>query len=403
MSIFPFPHTASIIRYLTLALAILATTGLRAQHSKQNATPIEVNFLLNYYDQDGNHSAVTGGSGTEKLEDRASKIIVHLPLDSSSSLETAVGINYYTSASSDNINSNRSSASSDDFRAEWLIRYAETLPTRHQVYGFQFSGSSETDYISIGAGVDWSMSSQDQNRWIQAAVNGYYDTWMPIFPDELRQAAGDLISSYHRHTYSFSTTIVQILNRRTQLSLNAELIQQWGLLSTPFHRIYFSDFNGSGLEQLPDRRTKFPIAMRLHHFFGDHILIRLQYRFYIDSFDITAHTFNLETPLKLTNTFSLYPFYRFHSQLAAQYFQEHGEHQSGNRYGTSDYDLSRFHSHKSGLGLRYSPLYGIAQTGIPLSKVQLILKECHIRYATYSREDGLEAYTVSLNLGWILQ
>ena len=40
----------------------------------------EVDFLLSYYKQDGIHSAVSGGSGTENLTDITAAIVVAMPL-----------------------------------------------------------------------------------------------------------------------------------------------------------------------------------------------------------------------------------------------------------------------------------------------------------------------------------
>ena len=54
---------------------------------------IDVNFLMSYYEQDGIHSAVTGGVGTEELEDFASMLIVNIPLDSSKTLTMRGGAN----------------------------------------------------------------------------------------------------------------------------------------------------------------------------------------------------------------------------------------------------------------------------------------------------------------------
>jgi hypothetical protein len=64
----------------------------------------EVDVLLSYYNQDGVHSAVNGGIGSEKLSDIASNIVVAVPLNDDDVLTFDVGISAYTSASSSNIN-----------------------------------------------------------------------------------------------------------------------------------------------------------------------------------------------------------------------------------------------------------------------------------------------------------
>jgi hypothetical protein len=52
----------------------------------------EVDVLLSYYNQDGVHSAVNGGIGSEKLSDIASNIVVAVPLNDDDVLTFDVGI-----------------------------------------------------------------------------------------------------------------------------------------------------------------------------------------------------------------------------------------------------------------------------------------------------------------------
>ena len=72
--------------------------------SKVKLEDIEVNFLYSYYKQDGNHSPVTGGRGTEKLDNNAPSLNINIPIDSSRSINIDGGVDFYSSASSDNIN-----------------------------------------------------------------------------------------------------------------------------------------------------------------------------------------------------------------------------------------------------------------------------------------------------------
>src|SRR5258706_9631678 len=86
----------------------------------------EVNFVSGYYNQDGNHSAVTGGIGTEKLTDIANTIDLKLSKLNSKgnkhSLSFELGVDTYTSASSDNI-SPLTSASRHDTRIYPSLSY----------------------------------------------------------------------------------------------------------------------------------------------------------------------------------------------------------------------------------------------------------------------------------------
>ena len=99
--------------------------------------------------------------------------------------------------------------------------------------------------------------------------------------------------------------------------------------------------------------------MRGSYFMGDRVILRTFYRFYVDSWGMTAHTFSLEVPIKITPFVSLSPFYRFNSQSAVRYFASYMQHDPNATYYTSDYDLSAFQSHFGGMGVRFSPPEGI--------------------------------------------
>src|SRR5687767_13606680 len=91
----------------------------------------EVNFVSSYYHQDGNNSAVTGGNGTEKLSDFATTIDVKFSRydlrKRKHTLTGELGIDVYSSASSDKIDPNTiSSASSGDVRVYPSLTYAIT-------------------------------------------------------------------------------------------------------------------------------------------------------------------------------------------------------------------------------------------------------------------------------------
>jgi hypothetical protein len=81
----------------------------------------EINLVSSYYVQNGEHAAVTGGIGTQKLHDIANTVEVNLIRynrhAAKQSLAISLGIDYYTSASSDMIDLQaNSSASHADLR-----------------------------------------------------------------------------------------------------------------------------------------------------------------------------------------------------------------------------------------------------------------------------------------------
>ena len=96
-----------------------------AYQMRGNDKAIDVDFLTSYYHQDGNNSAVQGGVGREELIDVANILVVNIPLDSIRSISATVGADFYSSASTDMIDANLSSASIKDLRAYASLGYQQ--------------------------------------------------------------------------------------------------------------------------------------------------------------------------------------------------------------------------------------------------------------------------------------
>src|SRR3954452_18692297 len=151
----------------------------------------EVNFVSGYYHQDGNNSAVTGGIGSEKLTDFANTIDLKLSKYDAKLrkriLGVEVGVDHYTSASSDKIDPRTvSSASMSDTRFYPSVSYNIQNEKKGTDFGLNASYSKEFDYTSYGAGVNFTKSSKDKNREFTAKLQAYFDTWKVIYPYELK-------------------------------------------------------------------------------------------------------------------------------------------------------------------------------------------------------------------------
>ncbi|MCJ8166779.1 DUF3570 domain-containing protein [Pontibacter sp. E15-1] len=390
---------------LALAFFLVATAafGQEGNSAKrvQQLPPSDVNILASYYSQDGNHSPVTGGIGTEELTDFTPTIIVNVPLDTVTNLNVNFGMDYYTSASTDRIDFNVSSASSSDTRTHINVGLSRRNSVRRTIKSITVGGSTEYDYQSLSLGLGWSQESRDGNRELSVGGQVYFDTWKLIYPIELR-GQGSLVDTDKRQSYNFSATLSQVISKRLQGSISADLVYQTGLLSTPFHRVYFREQQTVQVEQLPDSRLKYPIGLRLNYYVSDLITMRLFYRFYADSWGLIGNTAEVEVPFKIGPFFSIYPFYRYHTQKAADYFAAFKEHSLSEEFYTSDYDLSNFNSQKLGLGVRYSPLFGIAKFGLPFTSNSTQLKSIDLRAGRYWRSDGLTSMIFSTDFGFTI-
>jgi hypothetical protein len=127
----------------------------------------EVNFVSGYYHQNGNNSAVTGGIGTEKLTDFANTLDVQFSKYGKSGRKNTylfeLGVDHYTSASSDKIDpSTISSASMQDTRIYPSLNWTSSNEKIGNSFGFTGSYSHEFDYQSFGAGFNLTRLSKDK-------------------------------------------------------------------------------------------------------------------------------------------------------------------------------------------------------------------------------------------------
>lgn len=428
----------------------------------------EVDFMASYYNQDGTHSAVSGGIGSEKLTDVASNIVVSMPLNDDDVLTVDLGLSAYTSASSSNINPFESTktgannptpwqassgASGNDQLVSAVANYTHNSDDRNFIWNADLSFSNEYDYTSVGFGGGVSKLFNNKDTEISVKANAYIDQWRPIYPKELDQYAiygsnfqnqGEMngvtildqngqpssgylpskfqtLTSVNRNSYSVSFAFSQIVTKKFQFSVFFDLLQQQGLLSTPYHRTYFADnqhyyigqpqyineytsHNNGGvyeladdIERLPDTRFKIPIGARFNYYINERFIVRTYYRYYTDDWNLTANTFNIEIPIKITERFTAYPMYRYYSQTQSKYFAPYQTHLSTEQYYTSDYDLSTFNADQYGFGVSYTDLFTSTKV------FSFGLKNIDFRYNHYIRSDGLTANIATIGFKFIFE
>lgn len=350
----------------------------------------EINLVSSYYRQDGDNAAVTGGVGSEKLTDISNAIDLRLikygKTGKKHSWDLEVGVDHYTSASSDMIDmSANTSASSEDTRFYPSIHYTVENEAKGNTFSVGISSSTEFDYQSFGGNVSYSKKTKNRNGEFTAKFQAYLDQVKMVLPVELRTGEG--YGTESRNTFAGSLSYTQVVNKNLQLAFLADVISQSGFLSLPFHRVYFDD-GSVHQEKLPDSRLKIPLGIRASYFVGDSFIIRGYYRFYTDDWGLNSHTVDLEVPVKLSSVFSLSPFYRYYTQSEINYFKGYRLHTASEEFYTSNFDLSKFDSNFMGMGLKYTPLKGV-----------LGLKHFHtveLRYGHYSRTTNMVSDIISI-------
>lgn len=388
-------------RIFITGFALLGLFRLNAQTKPSDSTGYkstklkieEVNLVSSYYKQNGDNAAVTGGIGSEELTDISNAIDVKLvrygATGKKHTFDAEIGVDHYTSASSDMIDlSANSSASSGDIRFYPSLNYTMENEAKGNTLGVGISSSTEFDYQSFGGNVSYSKKTKDRNGEFTAKFQAYLDQVKMILPIELR-AGGGYGGTESRNTFAGTLSYSQVVNRNFQLMFMADVITQSGYLSLPFHRVYFTD-GSVHQENLPDTRLKIPLAVRGSYFLGDNFIIRGYYRFYTDDWGLKSHTADLEVPVKLSPVFSLSPFYRYYTQSAVKYFKGYEQHTGAEEFYTSNYDLSKFDSSFFGMGMKFTPLKGV----FGLKHFNTI----EIRYGHYTRTTNMVSNIISINI-----
>jgi hypothetical protein len=231
------------------------------------------------------------------------------------------------------------------------------------------------------------------------------DTWKLIYPIELRNDPSfKELDKKNRNSYSLGLNFSQILSKNIQGSLSLDVIQQQGLLSTPFQRVYFADVADSfresfhladDIERLPDSRFKTAIGGRLNFYINESFVLRTYYRYYFDDWGIASHTASLEVPIKITDKFTLYPSYRFYNQTAADYFNTYNTALSTDEFYTSDFDLSQYDANQFGFGINYTDIF------TKLHIAQFGLKSVDVKYNYYKRNTGLSSSIITAGFKFV--
>lgn len=476
-----------------LLLSLLFSTFAFAQEGdslanfkKRVLESTEVDFLASYYKQDGDHSAVSGGIGSEELTDITSNIVVAMPMNDDDVLTIDLGISAYSSASSSNINPFNSTgasggggedepgdddnggagtgpygtpwqASSGASKSDQLLaitaNYSHSSDSRNFIWNADVSFSNEYDYTSVGFGGGIASLFNDKNTELSIKANVYLDQWRPIYPTELHEysiygsnflnqgyfsgvsvwdqngqsttnylpSAFETVSKVNRNSYSASFGLSQVLTKKLQFSVFFDILQQQGLLSTPYHRIYFADKENyyigqpqyidnyespsnigvyklaDDIERLPDTRFKIPLGARLNYYINERMVLRTYYRFYTDNWDVQSHTASIELPVKISDRFTIFPMYRYYTQIASKYYAPYETHLSTEEFYTSDADLAEFDANQYGFGVSYTDIF----TGGKIWKFGL--KNVDFRFNHYERSDNLSANIATIGFKFIMQ
>ncbi|MBR7799305.1 DUF3570 domain-containing protein [Undibacterium fentianense] len=182
-----------------------------------------------------------------------------------------------------------------------LTRYYE-----NSSYTLGLNYSHEEDYISKGLMFQANFSSVDRNTTYAFAAG----------------ASNDVINPANQLVQNEKKTVRDVLLSVSQVLTPVDIVQ----LGIGFSRGrgYFSDPYKVFDERPRERDNKTWNLRWNHHWDALDASTRFAYRYYLDSWGIKAHTFNLDYVQNLSNDWTLTPSLRLHSQTAADFYVDAG-------------------------------------------------------------------------------
>ncbi len=238
----------------------------------------------------------------------------------------------------------------------------------------QVSYSAESDYVSRGASLGYSLDLNEKNTTLNF---GWSHDWDRIDGGVLRK------TYKHKNTDDFIIGLNQLLSPTTVLTVNFTYGHAQGYLDDPYRSVYFNGYpqdydpaNPNAVvlynhgESRPSQKDKYVAYVSLSQFFTPaNGSAEISYRFYHDTFGVNAQTVTVAWFQKIGRRIVVSPSFRYYYQTAASFYATQftgdptlpaGEilpdgsvNPALPAYFSSDYRLSEFQSFSFGINVSY--------------------------------------------------
>ncbi len=243
-------------------------------------------------------------------------------------------------------------------------RYAESI-TGNFKFGShtlspQFAYSKEHDYRSFGLSLNDAIDFNEKNTTLSYGLSHNFDQVLPNPGED-----PSITVPRNKGSTDGMVGISQILDQNTIVGANLTLGYSDGYLTDPYKRVLFLDFpytppNPPTVfpENRPDYKFRQVAFLSGQHYFEPvKGAAELSYRFYHDSYDITAHTATLQWNQKIGKHAILSPLLRYYTQTAASFY---GTEFPGDPTNPTVYPTPQYYSSDYRLSALYSYTYGIS-------------------------------------------
>ncbi|NTU58691.1 MAG: DUF3570 domain-containing protein [Chlorobiaceae bacterium] len=371
---------------LTVISAIMASASIMLPFSNNvlaESAPEQGVFsmkYLNYHDSQTGDNAQTAGMTRDRINVNALSFMGMVPIAGKWSVNASFIEDSITGASPAYHSSGFPSKSAQQDAASGAsgeLRHAgDVTLTRYfsrGTIGLGGSYSQESDYISRGASLQGTLSSENRNTTYMLGVACNSDTIdlnkPAVVLSKQREVPG------RKKVYSGLFGVTRVLSKNDILQLNFGYVDGQGYYSDPY----------KDPDLRPDNRHIYTVVTRLnHHFDGPDGTARLSYRYYSDTFGVRAHTLGAEYVQPLPNGWVVTPLVRFHSQSAADFYIPAGAEELANPSNpTTPQPNTPFYSEDQRLSA-----FGALSYGMKISKELGRSWLADVRYEHYQQRYG---------------
>ncbi len=153
--------------------------------------------------------------------------------------------------------------------------------------------------------------------------------------------------------------VSQVVTQNMLLGIFYEAIVDEGFLNNPYRQVRYEDPNAATgysfeAEIYPRTRQSNAIAFTTRYHLPYRAAVHGGYRFFADSWDITAHNFDIGYTHPLAETWLFDLSYRFYTQSAAEFYSDLFPFESSQNFLARDKELSTFNSHTIRFGASYN-------------------------------------------------
>ena len=217
------------------------------------------------------------------------------------------------------------------------------------IISYSYTNSSENDFEADT--MNFSIS-QEMFGGLTTVSMGFK------YGDNLVMMSTDDTFQQQAESRGYRLTVSQVLTKNMLLGVAYEIITDEGFLNNPYRQVRYEDTSQSlnynfQPEVYPNTRTSNAIGFSLRHYLSNGDAIYGGYRYFLDSWDVEADTFDVGYVYTYDDNWLFEFTYRYYSQSKAEFYNDLFPAINYQNYLARDKELSTHNSHAFGVGASY--------------------------------------------------